>query len=167
MTSPTKICSTVSGEAQDRGLIDTNVAIHLAALDGAHLLSEMMINAVTLAELSAGPHHTENPAERARRMSVLQHTEATFEPLPFDTEKARTFGLVSAAVVAAGCKPRHRIADLMIAPVAIASRLALYDHDPPDAEESDPKPCDPPTVRSAVTPPRWRLRRQSHPGPRG
>jgi hypothetical protein len=42
-------------------------------------------------------------------MSVLQHTEATFEPLPFDTEAARTFGLVSAAVVAAGRKPHRRI----------------------------------------------------------
>lgn len=132
MTSPTRVCSTVSGEAQDRGLIDTNVVIHLAALDDAHLPSEMVISAVTLAELSAGPHHTEDPAERARRMSVLQHTEATFEPLPFDTEAARTFGLVSAAVVAARRKPRRRIADLMIASVAIANRLPLYTTNPGD-----------------------------------
>lgn len=52
MTSPTRVCSTVSGKAQDRGLIDTNVVIHLAALDDAHLPSEMVISAVTLAELS-------------------------------------------------------------------------------------------------------------------
>jgi hypothetical protein len=45
----------------------------------------MVISAVTLGELSAGPHHTADPAERARRVSVLQHAEATFEPLPFDT----------------------------------------------------------------------------------
>jgi predicted nucleic acid-binding protein len=132
MTWPTRVCSTVSGEAQDRGLIDTNVVIHLSALDDAHLPSEMVISAVTLAELSAGPHHTEDPAERARRMSVLQHTEATFEPLPFDTEAARTFGLVSAAVVAAGRKPRRRIADLMIESVAIANRLPLYTTNPGD-----------------------------------
>lgn len=122
----------MSGEAQSRGLIDTNVVIHLAALDDAHLPGQMVISAVTLAELSAGPHHTDDPAERARRMSVLQHTEATFEPLPFDTEAARTFGLVSAAVVAAGRKPRRRIADLMIASIAIANRLPLYTTDPSD-----------------------------------
>ncbi|MGH3980711.1 MAG: type II toxin-antitoxin system VapC family toxin [Pseudonocardiaceae bacterium] len=122
----------MSGEAHDRGLIDTNVLVHLAALDAAHLPGEMVISAVTLAELSAGPHHTDDPAERARRMSVLQHAEATFEPLPFDTEAARTFGLVSAAVVAAGRQPRRRIADLMIASIAVANQLALYTTNPGD-----------------------------------
>ena len=122
----------MSGEAHDRGLIDTNVLIHLAALDAAHLPGKMVISAVTLAELSAGPHHTDDPAERARRMSVLQHAEATFEPLPFDTEAARTFGLVSAAVVAAGRQPRRRIADLMIASIAVANQLALYTTNPGD-----------------------------------
>ncbi|MGH3815378.1 MAG: hypothetical protein ACRDUV_23495 [Pseudonocardiaceae bacterium] len=29
--------------------------------------------AVTLAELSAGPHHAEDPAKRARRMIVLHY----------------------------------------------------------------------------------------------
>ena len=122
----------MSGEAHERGLIDTNVLIHLAALDAAHLPGKMVISAVTLAELSAGPHHTDDPAERARRMSVLQHAEATFEPLPFDTEAARTFGLVSAAVVAAGRQPRRRIADLMIASIAVANQLALYTTNPSD-----------------------------------
>jgi hypothetical protein len=78
-----------------------------------------------LAESSAVPHHTDDPAERARRMSVLQRTEATFEPLPFNTAAALTFGLVSAAVVVAGHKPRHRIVDLMIASIAITNRLPL------------------------------------------
>jgi predicted nucleic acid-binding protein len=116
----------VSGETRGRGLIDTNIVIHLAALDGAQLPDEMVISAVTLAELSAGPHHTAEPAERARRMSVLQHAEATFEPLPFDTEAARAFGQISAAVLAAGRTPRRRVADLMIASTAAANRLPLY-----------------------------------------
>lgn len=115
-----------------RGLIDTNVVIHLAALDAASLPDEMVICAVTLAELSAGPHHTADPTERARRMSVLQHAEATFDPVPFDTEAARTFGLVSAAVAAAGRPPRRRIADLMIASIAIVNRLPLYTINPGD-----------------------------------
>lgn len=115
-----------------RGLLDTNVVIHLAALDAAGLPDEMVICAVTLAELSAGPHHTTDPTERARRTSVLQHAEATFDPVPFDTEAARTFGLVSAAVAAAGRQPRRRIAGLMIASIAIVHRLPLYTTNPDD-----------------------------------
>lgn len=115
-----------------RGLLDTNVVIHLGALDAAGLPDEMVICAVTLAELSAGPHHTTDPTERARRTSVLQHVEATFDPVPFDTEAARIFGLVSAAVAAAGRQPRRRIADLMIASIAIVHRLPLYTTNPDD-----------------------------------
>jgi predicted nucleic acid-binding protein len=65
-------------------------------------------------------------------MSVLQHAEATFEPLPFDAVAARAFGLVAAGILAAGRKPRRRIADLMIASIAIANRLPLYTTNPGD-----------------------------------
>lgn len=122
----------MSGEGHGCGLIDTNIVIQLAVLDAVHLPGEMVISAVTLAELSAGPHRTDDPAERARRMSVLQYAEATFEPLPFDTEAARTFGLVSAAVLATGRRPRRRIANLMIASIAIANQLPLYTTNPDD-----------------------------------
>jgi predicted nucleic acid-binding protein len=104
----------------------------LAAADPADLPDEMVLSAVTLAELSAGPHHTGDPAERARRINVLQHAEATFEPVPFDAEAARTFGQVSAAVLATGRTPRRRIADLMIASIAIVNRLPLYTMNPGD-----------------------------------
>jgi predicted nucleic acid-binding protein len=114
------------GEACTRGLIDTSIVIHLPALDGGGLPDEMAISAVTLAELSGGPHHASDPAEGARRMSVLQHAESTFEPLPFGTEAARAFGLIVAAVLAAGRRPRRRIADLMIASTAVANRLPPY-----------------------------------------
>ncbi|MBO0807231.1 MAG: type II toxin-antitoxin system VapC family toxin [Actinobacteria bacterium] len=122
----------MNGNDHQRALIDTNVVIHLSALDGSQLPDEMVISAVTLAELSAGPHHADDAAERARRISVLQHAETTFDPLPFDAEAARAFGLISAAVLAAGRKPRRRIADLMIAAVACASRLPLYTTNPGD-----------------------------------
>lgn len=120
------------GKPSTRGLIDTNILIHLNALDPAGLPDEMVISAVTLAELSAGPHHTEDPAERARRTNLLQHTEATFDPLPFDAEAARAFGLVSAAIRAAGRTPRRRLADLMIASIAITNRVPLYTTNPAD-----------------------------------
>lgn len=122
----------MNGELAVRGLIDTNIVIHLAALDPAELPDEMVISAVTLAELSAGPHHTGDPRERARRMSVLQHVEATFEPLPFDAEAARAFGLIAAAVLATGRNTRRRIADLMIASVAHTNGLPLYTTNPAD-----------------------------------
>lgn len=94
----------------------------------------MVISAVTLAELSAGPHHdhADDPAERARRVSVLQHVEATFEPLPFDADAARAFGLMSAAVLASGRQTRRRLADLMIAAVAMVARIPLYTTNPDD-----------------------------------
>ncbi len=120
------------GESRTRGLIDTNVVIHLPALDPAGLPEEMVISAVTLAELSAGPHCTDEPTERAKRMSVLQHAEATFDPLPFDAEAARAYGLIVAAAIAAGRLPRRRIADLMIASTAFAHRLPLFTINPSD-----------------------------------
>jgi predicted nucleic acid-binding protein len=128
---PIRTRSTVSGEPT-RGLIDTNIVVHLAALDPVLLPDEMVVSAITLAELSAGPHHTDDPVERARRTSVLQHTEATFDPLPFDAEAARTYGMICAAVLAAGRTPRRRVADLMIASVAAANRLPLYTTNPGD-----------------------------------
>ncbi|GAA4704206.1 type II toxin-antitoxin system VapC family toxin [Phytohabitans rumicis] len=122
----------MSGDRGTRGLIDTNIVIQLPVLEAVQLPDEMVISAVTLAELSAGPHHADGPAERARRTAVLQHVEATFDPLPFDAEAARAFGLVSAAVLAAGRKPRSRIADLMIASIAIVNRLPVYTTNPAD-----------------------------------
>ncbi|GIJ52481.1 hypothetical protein Val02_93670 [Virgisporangium aliadipatigenens] len=122
----------MSGNPPTRGLIDTNVVILLNQLDPAELPDEMVISAVTLAELSTGPHHAPEPTERARRTSLLQHVEATFDPLPFDTAAARLFGLITASVLAAGRNPRGRFADLMIASTAAASRLPLFTTNPKD-----------------------------------
>jgi predicted nucleic acid-binding protein len=122
----------VTGDALTTGLIDTNIVIHLAALGPTNLPDQLVISAVTLAELSAGPHHAADPVERARRMSILQHAEATFDPLPFDSEAARAYGLVCAAVLASGRTPRRRVADLMIASIAIVHRLPLYTTNPDD-----------------------------------
>jgi predicted nucleic acid-binding protein len=115
-----------------RGLLDTNILILRRQIDHSQLPAVVSICAVTLAELSAGPHHGEDPIERDRRLAVLQHAESEFDPLPFNTEAARTFGHVCAAVLAAGRKPRGRVSDLMIASVAIANRLPLYTTNPVD-----------------------------------
>lgn len=112
-----------------RGLIDTDVVVHLGRLPAEVLPAEMLISAVTLAELAAGPALAEEAAERARRTSVLRRTESIFAPLPFDAAAARVFGQVNAAM---GRKPRRRVADLLIASAAIATRLPLYTISPDD-----------------------------------
>ncbi len=71
-------------------------------------------------------------AERARRLDVLQRAENEFDPIPFDTEAARAFGQVTAAVRATGRTPCRRTADLMIASTAIAADLPLFTTNPDD-----------------------------------
>lgn len=119
-------------DTEIHGLLDTNILILRRQIDHAQLPDVMSISAITLAELSAGPHHTDDPVERARRVDVLQRAESEFDPLPFDAEAARVFGRVAAAVLAVGRKPRPRIPDLMIASVAIANDLPLFTTNPGD-----------------------------------
>lgn len=124
-----------------QGLLDTNILILRRWVDPAELPDEMAISAVTLAELSAGPHQVRldseqaeyhEHAERARRLDVLQRAENEFDPIPFDAEAARAYGRVTAAVIAAGRRPRRRTADLMIAATAIAVGLPLFTTNPDD-----------------------------------
>lgn len=114
-----------------RALIDTSLLIDLDRVDGAQLPGELAIAAITLAELAAGPHAAGDAAERARRQEVLQRTEATFEPLPFDAGAARAFGSLYAAVAGTGRRARGRRAvDLLIAATALAAELPLYTRNP-------------------------------------
>ena len=131
--------STAQRPAQ--GMLDTNILIMRRWVDPAELPDEMAISAITLAELSAGPHLVRpdgeqaeyyEHAERARRLDVLQRAEHEFDPIPFDSEAARAFGQLTAAVVAAGRTPRRRTADLMIASTAIAAGLPLFTTNPSD-----------------------------------
>lgn len=131
----------MSGSAHDQGLLDTNILILRRWVDPTALPNEMAISAITLAELSAGPHQVrpnseqetyDEHAERARRLDVLQRAEHEFDPIPFGVEAARIYGRVTASVVAVGRKPRRRAIDLMIAATAIAEELPLYTMNPDD-----------------------------------
>lgn len=131
----------MSASAHDQGLLDTNILILRRWVDPAELPSEMAISALTLAELSAGPHQVrpnneqdtyDEHAERARRLDVLQRAEHEFDPIPFGVEAARIYGRLTASVVAVGRKPRRRTIDLMIAATAIAEELPLYTTNPSD-----------------------------------
>jgi predicted nucleic acid-binding protein len=123
----------VADARHPRGIIDTSVVIDLELIAPDRLPLELAISAITLAELSAGPHATTDPAERARRQDRLQRVEATFEPLAIDAAAARAYGRVYAAVAAAGRKARGRRAvDLLIAATAVAADLPLYTRNPQD-----------------------------------
>lgn len=121
-----------------QGLLDTSVIIDLERLDPSLLPIESAVSAITMAELAAGPHATQDPDERARRQDRLQRAEAVFDPLPFDAEASRAYGRVYAAVGAAGRKTRGaRAVDLLIAAVACSKGLPLYTRNPDDFRALD------------------------------
>jgi predicted nucleic acid-binding protein len=133
--------SAMAGERYPRGLLDPNIVLLRKWIDPADLPAAVAVSAITLAELSAGPHEVraaseqqdyEEHVERARRLDALQRAEHEFDPIPFGVEAARAYGQVAAAVVGAGRKPRRRAVDLMIASVAIAEDLPLFTTHPDD-----------------------------------
>ncbi|HEY5881592.1 MAG TPA: type II toxin-antitoxin system VapC family toxin [Nakamurella sp.] len=109
------------------GLLDTSVVIDWHdPIVVAALPDEMAISAITAAELTAGPRLATTATDAAKRQVRLQEVEAKLEPLPFDGTAVRSYGLVVAAVVREGRKPRSRFADLLIAATAHANGLDLY-----------------------------------------
>lgn len=114
-------------------LLDTSVVIDLDHIAFDRLPAEQAICAVTLAELAAGPHATDDEAERARRQDRLQRIEALMAPLPFDAAAARAYARVYAATRATSRKARGaRAVDLMIAAVALSRSLPLVTRNPAD-----------------------------------
>lgn len=111
----------------DRGLADTSVVIASGEIDPGRFPVEIAISALTLAELTGGPHATSDGGERARRQELLQRVEAGLEALPFDPDCARALGRVCAATAATGRRiGGSRAVDLMIAATALSYRLPLY-----------------------------------------
>jgi predicted nucleic acid-binding protein len=121
----------------DAAVVDTNIIAALRLYDPSDLPGTILITAVTLGELSFGPHATDDPVKRAGRVAVLQHVEATFDPLPYDQSAARIYGQICAAVRVAGREPRKRAADLMIAATAASNQLPLYTANPDDFKGSE------------------------------
>lgn len=131
-----------------RGILDTSALIDLDRLDPVALPTEVLITAVTLAELSVGPHVATSEAHRAARQAHLQQAEADFDPIPFDAGAARAFGRVASALRQAGRKPAARAYDALIAATAIAQELPLYTCNPNDfagVPELDLRPVAPAT----------------------
>jgi tRNA(fMet)-specific endonuclease VapC len=118
-----------------RGILDTSTVILLGRIaDLAKLPDDAVISAITLAELSVGPHVAPTAAERAARQAHLQQAESDFDVLPFDDVCARAFGVVAESLRASGRKPAARAYDALIAAPAIAYALPLYTCNPANFE---------------------------------
>ena len=114
-------------------MLDTSTVILLGRIsDPAALPEEAVISAITLAELSFGPHVARTAKDRGARQAHLQQAESDFDVLPFDAQCARSFGAVAAALRASGRKPAARAYDALIAASAIANGLPLYSCNPTD-----------------------------------
>ncbi len=115
------------------GLLDTSVIIDWDDPIVQRVLpEEISVSAISLAELAAGPILASTITEQSKRQTRLQQVEATFEPIPFDAGAARSFGQVVAAVASIGRTHRSRMADLLIAAIALANDLTLYTRNPTD-----------------------------------
>lgn len=114
-------------------MLDTSTVILLGEIgDPAELPDESVISAITLAELSVGPHVAHDDTERSARQQHLQQAESDFDVIPFDADCARAFGSVAAALRASGRKPAARAYDALIAASAIANAIPLYTCNPND-----------------------------------
>jgi tRNA(fMet)-specific endonuclease VapC len=126
----------MSGAAKHRhrrGVLDTSTLLLLPRIDDpASLPAEPLISAITLAELSVGPHVSRSEEERAARQAHLQQAEADFDALPFDAAAARAFGRVAASLRRTGRKPAARAYDALIAATALANALPVYTCNPAD-----------------------------------
>ena len=136
-------------------MLDTSTVILLGRIDDpADLPQESVVSAVTLAELSVGPHVARTAKERVARQAHLQQAESDFDTIAFDASAARAFGRVAASLRTAGRKPRARAYDALIAASAIAEHIPLYTCNPDDfagIEGLDVRAVPHPDVRSRRT----------------
>ncbi len=117
----------ISSSEMTAGMVDTSVVIDWHDSDVISALpDEVAISAITKAELAAGPHLAGTRAAAGRRQVRLQEAEAMVSPVPFDAAAGRSYGLLVAAMIGAGRKPRNRFADLLITATAHANGLDLY-----------------------------------------
>ena len=123
---------TLAGDSH--GLLDTSVIIDYDLIDPSELPDLSAVSAITMAELTVGPLAAgQDDEERARRQDRLQWAAGTWDPLPFDNAAARAYGRIYSALLARGPSlaargqvGRRRLADLLIAAVALANDLPLY-----------------------------------------
>ena len=111
----------MTAERLRQGLLDTNIVILRKWLDPGELPEEMAISAITLAELSAGPHEVRGNAEQD---AYDEHARTGAAPGDLAAGRER--------VRPGAVRRRRRVADLMIAATAMAEGLPLFTTNPGD-----------------------------------
>jgi predicted nucleic acid-binding protein len=106
-----------------RGILDTSVIV---ATDVKPIPGSLALSSITLAEMHFGVLVAKTGAVRAERLRRLLLVERMFDALPVDDAVSASYGIVAAAVVAAGRQPRARSMDLLIAATAHAHAARLY-----------------------------------------
>jgi hypothetical protein len=95
-------------------MLDTSTVILLGRLsDPSVLPADSVVSAITLAELSVGPHLARTARERVARQAHLQQSESDFEAIAFGPEAARAY-------------------DALIAATALAENIPIYTCNPDD-----------------------------------
>ena len=112
-----------------RAILDTSV---LLGPNPGEIEGDIAISSASLAELHFGVLVARSDSARADRLQRLAAIEQTFQALFVDTDVARAYGRLAAAVVAAGRQPRARAMDLLIAATASANNARLYTRNPSD-----------------------------------
>jgi predicted nucleic acid-binding protein len=111
-----------------RGLLDTSVFI---ARENGRKLDELpavaVLSVITIAELYLGVLMADEAGIRAQRLKTLTMIQHIFDPLPIDTEVARTFAELTAELK--WQRRRLKIRDAWIAATAITHNLSLYTQD--------------------------------------
>ena len=120
-------------ESAQRGLLDTSVFI---AKETGRPLAELpdmaAVSVITLAELYLGALMAQGSPVRAWRLRTLTMVQDTFEPLPIDSEVARTFAELVAEARRQGKRPK--IMDTWIAATTVAHDIPVYTQDEDFAE---------------------------------
>lgn len=111
-----------------RGLLDTSVFIaEESGRPRGELPESAAISVITLAELHFGVLMADDPDVRAQRLRTLSSVEATFDPLPIESNVARVFAPIVAEARRQGRRPK--IMDTWIAATAVAHDLPVYTQD--------------------------------------
>lgn len=106
-----------------RGILDTSVIV---ANNVEPIAGSLALSSITFAEMHFGVLVAKTGAVRAERLRRLLLIEKMFDALPVDEAVSASYGIVAAAVVAAGRQPRARSMDLLIAATAHAHSARLY-----------------------------------------
>jgi predicted nucleic acid-binding protein len=106
-------------------MLDTCVVVDFPRLQSL-LPENLALSAVVIAELAAGIRAVPPGPERDERERRFRWARTFFDPHPFDTDVAVSYGKLHSAMVRAGRSPRPRLADLMIAATAEVAGIPLY-----------------------------------------